>query len=752
MWWFAIQIVAYFALVVGYLLLLVVAVRGRIERGRAQRLLETIILLAVLWALSLGLVNLFAPDGGWTFVWQRAAQVGLVFLALLTSWLADAFVGRPTRPWPRLGVVALPLAGAVAVDLLSPYLWAGLLSGLPVPLAPADLATCLLGLAWLFPTIVAWWTSIGAFQQATNSKHRNRIRYLLTSLLAFGAGDILVLVDGPTAVYLGLTVRLAGFGLITFALMRYSLPDIRRWILNGVRFILLVVLTAAIYLGLLLMAGYVSGTLPAGYGPAVVGFLLALLIATVLDMFLRPRLQNLFDRVFLGRVYDVQKALRVYSQQTSLILDLDRLADTTLDWLETTMQVQRSAFILFTLRSVGQVELKVLRATITPPPGPQLFRFDGRFITHFRNIGHPLSQYELDMLSWFQAMPDAERRWLKELALDLYVPILVGGEPVALLALGSRAGGQPYSDDDLETLVILAAQTGTALENVRLVDDLRAMQADLHRLGTELAETNRHLQRLDQTKADFIAIASHELRTPLTQIYGYSDVLATLSGDQLGDAGEIHSFIEGISRGAMRLKRVVDAMVDMSLIETGEMTLHLAAIPLSVIVRNAVETVRPGVDQRGLTLDVHDLSGLPYVWADSVRLEQVFVGLLSNAIKFSPDGTRILVSGQLHSSSDGEGDVEILVADAGIGIDRDQQELIFEKFYRAESALLHSSDETRFKGGGPGLGLTIAKGIVDAHGGQIWVESPGRDEEKCPGSTFHVRLPVAGPRREEDNE
>jgi signal transduction histidine kinase len=89
--------------------------------------------------------------------------------------------------------------------------------------------------------------------------------------------------------------------------------------------------------------------------------------------------------------------------------------------------------------------------------------------------------------------------------------------------------------------------------------------------------------------------------------------------------------------------------------------------------------------------------------------------------------------------------VELLVADSGIGIDPDQRDLIFGKFYRAENPMLHSTDSVRFKGAGPGLGLAIAKGLVDAHGGRIWVESPGRNEKTCPGSTFHIRLPVAGP-------
>jgi signal transduction histidine kinase len=250
---------------------------------------------------------------------------------------------------------------------------------------------------------------------------------------------------------------------------------------------------------------------------------------------------------------------------------------------------------------------------------------------------------------------------------------------------------------------------------------------------------------LDQVKADFVTIASHELRTPLSQIFGYSDVLASLEGDELSDSQSVEQFIGGIARGANRLKRVVDAMVDMSLIETGSLKMQLTMVPVNEMVEGAIHTIRSAALEREITITVGDLSSLPHIRADSARLRQVFISLLSNAVKFTPNGGAIVISGGLCSD---EACVEVILADDGIGIEPDQQQLIFEKFYRPENPLLHSTDDTGFKGAGPGLGLPIAKGIVEAHGGRVWVESPGRDEERCPGSTFFVRLPVDGPVKE----
>jgi signal transduction histidine kinase len=745
--WSGVEIAAYTSLVLAYALLLLWTVRHRIGHGRAQRLLEATLFLAVLWILALGLPALLAQGVWWAFVWHRVAQIGLVVLAFLTADFAEAFVEWASRRWLRLAAVCALSLVAIGLDVWPFPQSVDVSQVLLLEVGSTELSSLLLMAAWALSTGIAWWIGIGAMRRATGSKHRNRVRYLLASLLSFTVGDLLIFIGGIPEFYAGLALRLLGFAIITFTISRFDLPDLRQLSLVSVRFLVMASLTAVLYLVLLLVAGLVMGgpgelsrlTIVA---PAVV---LAVLIAAGVDVALGPRLNRFFERTVLGQGYDVQKALRTYGQQVSLILDLERLADSALDWLRTTLRVERSAFILFSTIRNGQTELRILRSMGFPSPPAQLFSEDSRFIIHFRNIGRPLSQYDLDMLSWFRSMRSGERQWLQRLTADLYVPVLVAGRPVALLALGPKADGQPYSEEDIETLTILASQTGTAVENARLVDDLRAVQADLHRLNSELAETNRQLQRLDQVKADFVTIASHELRTPLSQIFGYSDVLASLEGDELSDSQSVEQFIGGIARGANRLKRVVDAMVDMSLIETGSLKMQLTMVPVNEMVEGAIHTIRSAALEREITITVGDLSSLPHIRADSARLRQVFISLLSNAVKFTPNGGAIVISGGLCSD---EACVEVILADDGIGIEPDQQQLIFEKFYRPENPLLHSTDDTGFKGAGPGLGLPIAKGIVEAHGGRVWVESPGRDEERCPGSTFFVRLPVDGPVKE----
>lgn len=745
--WLQVQVAIYASLVSGYALLLFLGIRYRVGRTGAQRYLTVVLSLALALILALAVLDLLFDGRWWAWVWYRTAQVGLVLLLLLTADMTGVFLGRIDWRWPRWVLAGTLSLAAFVVDswLLA---WLGDLSPLAfIVLGPMELASLLLALAWAVPFASALWGALSALRSAIGSKHRNRIRYLGAALICFLLGDLLTFSVGATGAYVGLASHLLGLGVFAFAILRHDLPDLKHQGLIALRVVVLATITAVFYVACLLVAGVLVGGLgsTARLQVVVPAAVIAVLLAAVIEVTLGPRIHLHLDRTVLGRNLEVRSALRTYSHQVSGFLDLGRLAEATLDWLRETLHVKRSAFILFTSLEDDQAELRVLRSRGFPGPPPQQFSSSSRFIRHVRNIGRPLTQYDLDMLSWFQVGREEERQWLKALEIEMYIPVLVADKPVALLALGPKGDGQPYSDEDIEILTTLAGQAGTALENARLFDDLRSVQWDLHRLNAELAETNRQLRRLDQTKSDFVAIASHELRTPLSQIFGYSDVLASLEGDELSDSQVVQQFISGISRGARRLQHVVDAMVDVSLIETGALKIRVSPVSIGEVIEHAVESVAEVARKRELVLAVGDLTGLPVIQADASRLEQVFSGLVRNAVKFTPDGGRISIRGLAGSPISGGAYLEILVSDQGIGIDPEQQMLIFEKFYRPENPLLHSTDDFAFKGAGPGLGLSIAKGIVEAHGGQIWAESPGRDEHACPGSTFHVRLPLIQP-------
>ncbi len=256
-------------------------------------------------------------------------------------------------------------------------------------------------------------------------------------------------------------------------------------------------------------------------------------------------------------------------------------------------------------------------------------------------------------------------------------------------------------------------------------------------ISRELNRVRETLERLDRSKSDFIAVAAHELKTPLTLIEGYASMVREQLPPQLCDSHTMIS-LKGMDNGIRRLQEIINDMIDVSLIDNDMLQLNFQPVwlgQLLTMVGNELQTV---VEERNLNLVVKEFKGSDEMtFADPERLYQVFRNLLTNAIKYTPDGGRITVDGR-----ELPGFIEVTIADTGIGVDEADHDLIFEKFGRLGEVSLHSSGKTKFKGGGPGLGLPIAKGLVEAHGGTIWVESEGYDEQRCPGSTFHVLIPV----------
>lgn len=262
------------------------------------------------------------------------------------------------------------------------------------------------------------------------------------------------------------------------------------------------------------------------------------------------------------------------------------------------------------------------------------------------------------------------------------------------------------------------------------------METSIAFISSELFEVQQKLERLDRSKSNFIAVAAHELKTPLTLIDGYAAMMRDLI--KSSQNGMADSLMEGINNGIRRLRTIVDDMIDVSLIDNNLLSLTFQPVWLGQLLQLLANEFRDDIASRNLELTIRPFPGSEQmIFADPERLFQAFRNILSNAVKYTPDGGKITVDGRTLP-----GFIEVTIADTGIGISLEDQETIFEKFGGLGNVSLHSSGKTKFKGGGPGLGLPIARGIFEAHGGTVWVESEGYDEVKCPGSTFHVLLPL----------
>lgn len=255
-------------------------------------------------------------------------------------------------------------------------------------------------------------------------------------------------------------------------------------------------------------------------------------------------------------------------------------------------------------------------------------------------------------------------------------------------------------------------------------------------ISEELVSVQRQLEQLDKSKSNFISVTAHELKTPLTLIEGYT----TMMGEMFKESGEnkFNDLVMGMNKGVNRLREIIDDIIDVSLIDNHLMSLNFQELWIGHIFNLLKSDLKYSLDKRRQTLNIKKFPGSDIrIFADPERIYQAVRNVMTNAIKFTPDEGKITVDGRVLP-----GFIEVTVADNGIGIEPENQLAIFEKFAQLGKPDLHSSGKTKFKGGGPGLGLPIARGIIEAHGGTIWVESVGYDEQTCPGSTFHILLPI----------
>lgn len=292
------------------------------------------------------------------------------------------------------------------------------------------------------------------------------------------------------------------------------------------------------------------------------------------------------------------------------------------------------------------------------------------------------------------------------------------------LASGKQVTGVIYTGDfmpksiteqHMRLLTTLSQQLSNAIDKSRLYDSLER----------KIRELERQLETLDKTnilKSDFVSHVSHELRTPLTSIKAYVETLV----NNIDDPGFVqkHEFLDIVNKETNRLIRIVNDVLDVSKIEFGQRPVSRAPVELRAVVSEVLSMLTPTLHERGIVVDVDIPDALPRVDGDSDLIKQVFINLLSNALKYSPRGTTVTVRAREETVN-----LLVSVADQGIGIPRDEIGNVFEKYFRARS---HKSSKME----GLGLGLAIVKNIIEQHGGVVRVES-----EENVGSTFYFTLP-----------
>jgi len=594
-------------------------------------------------------------------------------------------------------------------------------------------------IGWGIYTLLAMGLLFFTLAKTSQPLHRARLYLWIPAFALTIANEILLFYqqDSQFDVY-----RLGATLFLTLAALSHRLPDLREIARQTLVYGASALFSMAVYILGFLAADYFFRDM-SGYQPIFAGAGVAVLISLMFTpIFSLTR--RAVDSLMRLENADPAQILREYSVSINNILELEKLTDVALEAVTDAYDINRALLFLVDAEMGNKGDVYRLTAALNRQTGivkvSGVLSKESPIARAFREQSQPLLQYDIDFAPEYINSPVSERRWLSELNLDVYAPILSKGEWIGLLGLGSKRG-QRYTPQDLTLLATIANQTGVALENARLVENLKKLNAQVREAYIFLDKANHDLAKLEMTKSNFISIASHELRTPLTVIKGYTEML--MESDSL-DAG-VREFMKGIHKNTLRLHEIMDSMFDVAQIDARAIELQRQDVLVNELIRSVVNELGKVASEREQEITL-DLPQLPYIKADPNTLRKLFHHTIINAIKFTPNGGKVTITGrQLPSNNRDlpEGGVEIIVSDTGVGIDKGYQEVIFTKFYQPGELLnRHSTGKTKFKGSGVGLGLALSRGIVEAHGGKIWVESPGYNEETCPGSEFHIILPL----------
>jgi hypothetical protein len=334
-----------------------------------------------------------------------------------------------------------------------------------------------------------------------------------------------------------------------------------------------------------------------------------------------------------------------------------------------------------------------------------------RGVPHVLRTGESELYPEIPDEMLVQAARDAEHlRIMREVGFNsaMVVPLRARVRTLGALSFILTESGRRYGPEDLEFAEELARRCALAIDNARLYGEAQAARATA--------------EQANRLKEEFLATLSHELRTPLTAILGWSRMLIAT---QL-DAENTARALESIERNARAQGRLIDDILDVSRIITGKLHLDVRPVDLAPVIEEAVQSVRPAAEAKGIRLQRVLDTGAQVVSGDPERLQQVVWNLLSNAVKFTPKGGRVQVRLERVNSH-----VEIVVSDTGRGISADVLPYVFERFRQADSS-------TTREHSGLGLGLAIVRHLVELHGGTVRAESAGEGQ----GATFTVDLPL----------
>jgi signal transduction histidine kinase len=724
-----------------YLLVAIIALARVGMEPKANRSLALYAFIGFLWTLTL-----LASHKSWlpylaADFTRRLPLYGVFVLSVFYFNFTCNFLRYKNRRlgWWILGVGWTAALLALDANWLGvpDRLWSG--QGWMITRTGIILSGIVLG--WAIFMIASDILTLQNYRRIQHPVWHNRIKYLAPVFTFLVLGDALFFY---TYWDLGNAVRAVGVLIAAFVTTTQLLPSLKQATRKVAGYVLSTTLAIISFWVILFLAQVVYHAAP-DYQPRLIGLVVAALIAIFVSPLL-VRLAAYINRLVAGQSRDGTQLVRRYSQGISNILDVQLLAKMAIELLQDAFEIQQGYLFLVDQETKPSGE-KIfhwhpINGNREAVPTILMFSNLSAVVQYLQNERRPLMQYDLEMEERFSGLTHTERDDLAKLGVDVYVPIYAQDNWIGLLALGPRTSGAPFLDEDRVLLSTLADQTAVALENARLVESLLRLNDEFRQAYNAMERAQERVEQLDRVKTDFIRIASDVLHEPIEVLADQSQKV--LKTDPI-DAQAAAKALKDVHNRSKHLSGIVANMLDMSAIDAKEFLLNPRPISLANIILELRKDLDSVISEYKQVFEVKKLNTLPLVEADREAVRIIFFHLMTNAIKFTPEGGRVKIYGRFSPPAPGDypqGGVEIILSDTGIGVDPASADLIFSKFYQAGEANSQSTTVSGGLGTGLGLGLAIVKGLIDMHGGNVWVESSGHDVIRCPGSQFHVLLPI----------
>jgi len=677
-----------------------------------------------LWTIGIGLF-LSSNTAALADVWARTYYISaaMIAYALYGLGLSFYFDKRLRYSWQLLAYILpiLPLIVAVYISFTPGLIVSNVVIGITGPntVVLGAIPYCIYTIYFLSYIIACSYFFIAKFIRIdkTTILHQ-QIKMILVGLLFTGTigvlfNLILPLFGNYTLIWIGplFTTIMAGF--IFYAIIRHGLFDIRLAVVRGATYGLTLMTLAGVYYLIAYTISVTFFTNQSTYiGQGPLNIALALLLAFIFQP-IRQFFNRITNRIFYRDNYNTEEFFARLSKQLSTTTDLRDLLQRAIREISSTIKAEQGFvsisygdehFVTAGTEKHGHVILAELHEISSYARENELTAIVTELLQRENNIRDLLEQ--------------------KKIALVL--PLMDEATIVGCLFLGVQQS-RNYTKRDIRTLETIRDELIIAIQNALSVQEVREINATLQQrikdATKKLRQSNNQLQRLDAAKDEFVSMASHQLRTPLTSVKGYISMV--LEGDVGKITDEQRQLLEEAFTSSERMVHLIGDFLNVSRLQTGKFIIDTHPVDLVKVAKQEVESIRQIAATHGMTVTYSSPSRFPELYIDENKIRQVIMNFMDNAIYYSPNSQEIKVMLSIE-----EGDAVLRVIDKGMGVPEDVQKKLFTKFFRAENARRQRPD-------GTGIGLYLARKVIDGHGGRLVFES-----QEGKGSTFGFRLPI----------